>query len=185
MKKIITLTIVAMATISANAASITWGNSSSTKIVGADGTTGLAADAFFAQLIFVPAGTSVSSLPIGSFKDGLTGYGVSDLKTAGMTAGVFNVLTNYTYSEEDGMAKGATFFIRVWTKDGNYLDVMADGVNGSDLFTTTAADDGGTDTFTWVAGVYGGNSWQAVPEPATMALLGMGIVAIGLRRRRK
>ena len=27
--------------------------------------------------------------------------------------------------------------------------------------------------------------WQPVPEPATMALLGIGIVAVGLRRRRK
>jgi len=27
--------------------------------------------------------------------------------------------------------------------------------------------------------------WQQIPEPATMALLGIGIVAVGLRRRRK
>jgi len=28
-------------------------------------------------------------------------------------------------------------------------------------------------------------NWEPIPEPATMALLGIGIVAVGLRRRRK
>ena len=82
---------------------------------------------------------------------------------------------------ESGVEK--TLFMVVFTADGSQFKI-------TDTLTRTMGPT--TATFGFGTNIDGpGTSplavaaWQPVPEPATMALLGIGIVAVGLRRRRK
>ena len=168
----------------------------------------------YAQLVFVPSGMTyidVLGFEIGDSVTGVPDYG---FKTVATTPGtppfnLYGTIAAPSHSYEVGKDEvagfkvntGSQFFIRLWTSYGGedfYMDVFSNGAAIDDTFlgtfwTTDANDTTITsDTFTWDSGVGGlyekGGNWKPVvpiPEPATMALVGIGIVAFGLRRRRK
>ena len=179
MKKVmIAAAIVCVACIS-QAASVAWGNSSSSKIVGLTGSaiTSANAAAYALSVSLVDAEGNMVA----------TSTGINT-----MTAGVLSGGTTWTYTFGEGKGQyntGDLFsIVAKMTVDGkNYEMVVAED------FALAAVNNSGTDTFTWAAGTYGGLSetatvgkWSAaaVPEPTSGLLLLLGIGAMALRRRR-
>ena len=88
---------------------------------------------------------------------------------------------------------GVSYFVRVYATFSGadyYMDLK--DANSAYWTTTKTGDDTVTESLAWSAATYGGatgvsgdfNKWVAVvPEPTSMALLAMGVVALGLRRK--
>jgi len=146
-----------------NAASITWGLDTFT----VPGTPPIAsATAYF--LLGDTAGVS-TAIENGTFT---TTFASSILDT-----GTTTPAGNMTGQVVDGLAYDTLdFYIVILTADGKYA------ISGVQSVKTSQ----GTDAAAKVAfGAGNLGAWKDVPEPATMALLGLGVVALGLRRRRK
>ena len=177
MKKMIMMMAIMVVASVSHAASISWGNASTAAIYDLTGTTKLTLTAATAanmvvQLINVTDGNVVAqTLPAGSTINN-------------MTAGV--------------LASG-TFLNYTWTSASvnDVYKVVLSATFGGTAYTMTienaawkiaATDNGGTDTFTWTSGTNGGtgtgnNVRVAVPEPTSMALLALGVAAVGFRCR--
>jgi len=91
----------------------------------------------------------------------------------GVLAGTFNP------SQVPGSTQGflATVTVFFTDEDGDVWTATA-----SNSFNTTGA---GFPNVSFSGATWTKTTFEPIPEPATMALLGIGIVAVGLRRRRK
>ena len=181
MKKLMIVAAVVLLAGVTQAAQVSWGNTSSSKLVGLDGTTAITAanaTAWGLTLTLMHAdGTAASG-------------NVTAINT--MTAGVMSGSNKdwiYTYGTD--AKSGDQFYIHaIMTVDEKVYEM---DIGKDSPFAITAVDNTGVDTFTWAAGSYGGlaatptaGKWSAsaVPEPTSGLLMILGMAGLALRRRR-
>ena len=179
MKKLMIVAAVALLAGMSQAAMVQWNNASTSKLVGLDGTTAITADNAAAWNLTVTLmhadGTS-------------TGSSISAINS--MSAGVLST-AKWTYTFDTDATTGDQFYLHaIMTVDGkNYeMDLFK-----SSPFALTATNNGGSETFAWAAGTYGGladtpteGKWSvaAVPEPTSGLLLLLGMAGLALKRKR-
>lgn len=181
MKKLMLVAAVALLAGMSQAAQVTWGNTSSSKLYGLDGTTAITAANATAW------GLTVSLM----YADG-TATGAKYTAINSMNAGVLSGTTaawSYTYGTD--AVQNDTFYIHaVMTVDGKDYEM---DLFKSDPFKITATDNTGNEAFAWASGSYGGlaatpteGKWSAVavPEPTSGLLMILGMAGLALRRRR-
>ena len=184
MKKLMIAAAIVCAAVMTQAAQIKWGNGTTSKVVGLDGSTALTAanaGAYnFAISLIAAADDSVVQTLSGS----------SAINS--MSAGVLATSAAWAYTFNTDATTGNAFYIlATMTVDGKDYEMKID--NAGSNWAIAATDNTGKDTFTWAAGTYGGlaetatvGKWSAaaVPEPTSGLLLLLGIGAMALRRRR-
>lgn len=187
MKKLMIVVAVALLAGMSQAAMVSWGNGTGSKLVGLDGSTAITAANATAW------GLTVTLM----YADG-TSTGQSLTAINSMTAGVLTGSSKdwtYTYSTTEtgvGYAKqGDKFYIHAIMKvDGKDYEM---DLFKSSPFAITAANNSGAETFTWASGTYGGlaatpteGKWSAaaVPEPTSGLLLLLGMAGLALKRKR-
>ena len=177
MKKLMVVAAVALLAGMSHAASVTWGNNTSAKLYGLDGTTAITAANATAW------GLTLTLM----YADGTsTGSTASSINS--MTAGYMST-AKWTYTYGTDASNGDTFYIHAIMKvDGKDYEM---DIGKSSPFALTATDNTGTDTFSWAAGNYGGlattpteGKWSVVPEPTSGLLLLLGMAGLALKRKR-
>ena len=168
MKKLMILAAVALIAGMSQAAMVTWGNASTSKLVGLDGTTP------------ITSGITVTLM----YENGMsTGSSVSAINS--MNAGVLST-AKWTYQFDTDATTGDKFYLHAVLKvdDKEYeMDIAKDNP-----FAITATNNGGSETFYWAAGTYGGAMWKETtpdePEPTSALLMLCGLAGLALRRKR-
>ena len=177
MKKLMIVAAVALLAGMSQAASIKWGNTSSSKLVGLDGTTAITA-----------ANASAWNLTLTLMHADGTATPSTQSAINSMSAGVMNTSAwSYTYGTD--ASNGDEFYIHaVMTVDGKDYEM---DIGKDSPFAVTAVNNTGTDTFAWASGTYGGlaetptaGKWSAVPEPTSGLLMLLGMAGLALRRKR-
>jgi hypothetical protein len=172
----------------ANAASLKWsGNLPDSLIRGVDGSTPLYTGTKGADGLNIVLAIYLvhSSFDVANPTDGLLGA-KGGMSSKAPSAGLVSA-ADYNYAHNVEFKTGDTFHAyATMTFDGQDYYMLID----AGTWQIEATDNGGIDTFAWNAGTYGGlgvagdvNKWIPVPEPTSMALLALGVAAVGLRRR--
>ena len=179
MKKLMIVAAVVHLAGMSQAAQVTWGNTSSSKLYGLDGTTAITAANATAW------GLTVSLM----YADG-TATGAKYTAINSMSAGVLSGTTAaWSYSYGTDAVQNDTFYIHAVMKvDGKDYEM---DLFKSNPFKITATDNTGNEAFAWASGTYGGlaatpteGKWSAVPEPTSGLLLLLGVAGLALKRKR-
>ena len=177
MKKLMIVAAAALLAGMSQAASVTWGNSASSKLVGLDGTTAITA-----------ANATAWGLTVTLMNADGTSTGSSVSAINSMNAGVLST-AKWTYTFDTDATTGDTFYLHAIMKvDGKDYEM---DLFKSSPFALTAVNNSGTETFAWTSGTYGGlattateGKWSAVPEPTSGLLMLLGMAGLALRRKR-
>ena len=176
MKKVMIAAAIVCAACISQAASVAWGNSSSSKIVGLTGSEITSAN--------VAAYALSVSLVDAEGKVVATSTGINTM-TAGVLSG--GTTWTYTFGEGEGQYNTGDLFsiVATMTVAGQQYEMVV-----AENLAITAQNNSGTDTFSWAAGSYGGladtptvGKWSAVPEPTSGLLLLLGMAGLALRRK--
>lgn len=177
MKKVATIALVLTIAGSAMAAQINWQTPGGFQYAVSSGSVVLPVGDVV-QLVYV--GAADEGVGIGGIVQGddvVVAAGAIGDNVSAPLKGRFGETFNYTYNAGDPTAKnGANYVIRIFdTGKVNYVDVAG--------FAITATDNLGTDTFNIPGLTSAGWSAVPVPEPTSMALFGLGVGVLALRRR--
>ncbi len=186
MKKLMMAVAVVAAAVSANAATIQWGNTSTSKIVGLDGSTAMSTADTKSYLL-----TAQLWAVDGSGNETLVFEQASTASSSiFMNAGIMKTSSQaYTYGKESSQNDALYALFTITVGEQKYEMKVDQG------WTNTQTSDGSaTLELTWAEGTYGGlagtqtagskGAWQAVPEPTSGLLMLLGFAGLALRRRR-
>lgn len=115
--------------------------------------------------------------------DGSNWSGPGTLAGFSFNAGAQSTITYTLTLASLGIGVGDTFYFDAYSSGGAGTDGAVDSLANPNISIT-----GWSDTYTSSTTGSGGlglNSYAVVPEPGTMAMMGLGIAALGILRRRK